>query len=278
MRKIILSILLAGAAATPALAQDHGRWQNDDAQADRQQKHEERQQAREQARAEHVDQSQPPQAQAEQRPQPVVEQRSAPQFEQRRQVEAGQQVEDRSRGVGGQRFDRAPQQMDAPQQTQAPQQGFDGGNRFDRRGFRGRQTDQVQQSGEGTWNRGDQAQQPGERTWNRGDGGWTRRSGDLRQSDRPVPNVMQTPNPLIVSQTPREGTQPPLRSDYRRYSGSNWSSNWRNNGRYDWHHWRDRHRSTFHIGFYYDPFGWQYRPYQIGWRLWPSYYNRNYWI
>jgi hypothetical protein len=278
MRTIILSILLAGAAATPALAQDHGRWHQEDAQGDRQQTREERQQAREQARAEHVDQGQPSQAQVEQRPQPVAEQRSAPQFEQRRQVEAGQQVEDRGRGFGGQRFDRAPQQIDAPQQAQAPQQGFDGGNRFDRRGFRGRPTDQAQQSGERTWNGGNQAQQPGERTWNRDDSGWTRRSGDLRQSDRPVPNVMRDRNPLIVSQTPREGTQPPLRTESRRYSESNWSTSWRNNRHYDWRNWRDRHRSTFHIGFYYDPFGWQYQPYQIGWRLWPSYYSRNYWI
>ena len=26
--------------------------------------------------------------------------------------------------------------------------------------------------------------------------------------------------------------------------------------------YRDRHRSIFHLGFYYDPFGWGYRPYQ----------------
>ena len=36
--------------------------------------------------------------------------------------------------------------------------------------------------------------------------------------------------------------------------------------------------SRFHLGFYYDPFGWGYQPYQIGWRLWPNYYSSSYWI
>ena len=88
---------------------------------------------------------------------------------------------------------------------------------------------------------------------------------------------MRTRNPLIVSSTPREGTQPPLRTASRRHS-TNWSTDWRRDHRYDWRNWRDRHRSLFRIGVYYDPFGWSYRPYQIGWRLWPSYYGRRYWI
>ena len=29
---------------------------------------------------------------------------------------------------------------------------------------------------------------------------------------------------------------------------------------------------------YYDPFGWGYQPYSIGWRMWPSYYRSNYWL
>ena len=33
MRKILISILLAGAAASPALAQDHGRWHRDQQQS-----------------------------------------------------------------------------------------------------------------------------------------------------------------------------------------------------------------------------------------------------
>ena len=91
-------------------------------------------------------------------------------------------------------------------------------------------------------------------------------------------NVMRSPNPLIVSDSPREGTQPRLRGDSRRRVATNWTQNWRRDGRYDWRSYRDRHRSTFRIGIYYDPFGWNYQPYQIGWRLWPSYYSSRYWI
>jgi Ni/Co efflux regulator RcnB len=139
--------------------------------------------------------------------------------------------------------------------------------------------DSVQQPGETSrWTR-DPDQRAGETgRWTRDrTGGWQRAGGDLRQSDRPIPNVMRSPNPLIVSDSPREGTQPALRADARRRT-VDWTTNWRSDRRYDWRSWRDRHRSTFRVGIYYDPFGWNYRSYQIGWRLWPSYYGRRYWI
>ena len=101
----------------------------------------------------------------------------------------------------------------------------------------------------------------------------------LRQSTRPMPNVMRDRHPLIVSDTPRPGTQPPLRADnYHRNQQTQWNTSWRNNSRYDWQNHRRHHRSLFHLGFYYDPFGWGYQSYQIGWRLWPAYYSNRYWI
>jgi len=57
-----------------------------------------------------------------------------------------------------------------------------------------------------------------------------------------------------------------------------WGNNWRNDNRYDWRNYRNRHRSTFRIGFYYDPFGYGYRQFGIGSYLYPSYYQSNYWI
>ena len=57
-----------------------------------------------------------------------------------------------------------------------------------------------------------------------------------------------------------------------------WSSNWRHDGKYDWENYRHHHRSHFHLGFYYDPFGWGYSPFQIGWRMWPAYYGSNFWL
>ena len=100
----------------------------------------------------------------------------------------------------------------------------------------------------------------------------------LRDQRRPVPGVLRNRVP-IVSNVPHEGTQPPLRAESRSRDGNHhWDTRWRNDHRYDWHDWRRRHRSHFHLGLYFDPFGWGYQPWQIGWRLWPNYYSSRYWI
>jgi Ni/Co efflux regulator RcnB len=57
-----------------------------------------------------------------------------------------------------------------------------------------------------------------------------------------------------------------------------WSRDWRNDHRYDWHNHRHHHRSLFRLGRYYDPYGWGYRRWSIGFSLWPSYYGSNYWL
>jgi hypothetical protein len=81
----------------------------------------------------------------------------------------------------------------------------------------------------------------------------------------------------VVSNTPRPGTQPPLRTEGR-HSDRHWDTNWRHNSRYDWRNYRNHHRSLFHLGIYFDPFGWNYSPFQIGWRMWPSYYSNRFWF
>jgi len=104
------------------------------------------------------------------------------------------------------------------------------------------------------------------------------RSEGLREQRRTMPNVFRNRVP-IVSNVPHEGTQPPLRLQNRsRDNNHRWNTSWRNDHRYNWNDWRRQPRSIFHLGFYYDPFGWGYQPYQIGWRLWPSYYSSRYWI
>ena len=102
----------------------------------------------------------------------------------------------------------------------------------------------------------------------------------LRRSDRPLPGVMRARDrSQMVGDVPRRGTQPQMRWDNNhRRDRVSWNTNWRNDGRYDWRDWRHRHRSIFHLGFYYDPFGWGYQPFDIGWRLYPNYYSSNYWI
>ena len=69
------------------------------------------------------------------------------------------------------------------------------------------------------------------------------------------------------------------RRDYRDGRYSRWSrDHWRSDRRYDWRRYRDRNRSLFSLGFYYDPFGWNYRRHNIGWYMYPTYYSARYWL
>jgi Ni/Co efflux regulator RcnB len=218
MRKLLISILLAGAAATPALAAQDDN--NRPTREERAQAREEKQQAREQSRADRA---------------ANVERQSSnrPERAERPVIQPQQQSFDRQVRVGQPNVDRAARRaaIDATR-----------GQRLDER------QQLVQQF---------------------------RDNRDLRQSTRPTPRVLRTP---VVSHVPRPGTQPPPPAQVRPASHPQWSTNWRNSSRYDWQNHRRHHRSWFHLGFYYDPFGWGYSPYQIGWRLWPSYYSSRYWI
>jgi hypothetical protein len=259
MRKVLISLLLAGVAATPAIAGPFD-W------SDRHQAHENRQQAQQQNGQSRDDNRQ---ARAE-RPAFVPQQRE--QLQQREQFQARQQFDQQARqqqvnAANAERFARAnrgnfagggggnyyaPRQRAVPQQPYAQPQGDWRGQRQDmRQQMRQQRIDERQQ-------RIDERQ--------------------LRQSARPVPNVMRAPSPLVVSNVPRPGTQPPLRAEGRRTPEVHWNTGWRDNDRYDWRDYRRHHRSRFHLGFYYDPYGWGYSPFQIGWRLWPGYYQSQFWI
>ena len=216
MRKLLISVLLAGAAASPALAQPN----DDTSREERAQAREERQQARQQVR--------------EERPSNNVE----------RQSNARPERPDRQVQVQQQQL----QQSDRQARLQ---------DRNDSREARRDSADAARQQ------RFDQRQQVVEQN---------RDNRDARQTRPGRTNVP------VVSNVPRAGTQPPPPAQVRRTAAPQWSTSWRNNNKYDWHNHRRHHRSLFHLGFYFDPFGWGYNPYQIGWRLWPSYYGSRYWI
>jgi Ni/Co efflux regulator RcnB len=67
-----------------------------------------------------------------------------------------------------------------------------------------------------------------------------------------------------------------LRRD--RIDSEKWRRDWRGDRRYDWRRYRNHDRSRFHLGIYIDPFGWNRRDYDIGWRLPSRYYATRYWI
>lgn len=254
MRRILISLLLASAAAaSPALAGPH-HWSdqqstsNDNqssAREERQAAREERQAAREESRSER----------SNNRQQYNAAPQNAPQAQARQQAFTGGNAErvnarpdrgsnGRFRGNGGANY-AAPgvEVVNAPNvrdREQVRQQ------RIDERDARQAEMRNVR---------------------------------ELRQSDRQAWNNARNRPPLVVSDTPRPGTQPPPRSDHHWSGGSShWDTNWRHDGHYDWHNYRNHHRSLFHVGLYYDPYGWGYQPFSIGWRLWPSYYGSNYWI
>lgn len=247
MRKVLISFLLAGAAATPALAQSHDP-------SDHQQTHEERQQAREDRQAAHEERQQARQEAHSER--------------------------------AAERPSFTPRNVDVPNHPQSV--GNPNGGRatnIDARSGRGNFSGRVQGDTSNYVAPGVHMVTPGDRA-NRGprvvDVEQRRQdridARELRQSNRPVPNVMRDRHPLVVSNTPRPGTQPPLRTDARRTPAIQWSTNWRHNNHYDWQNYRRHHHHHFHLGFYFDPFGWGYQPFQIGWRMWPAYYGSQYWI
>src|SRR5437763_1582848 len=223
MRKFLISILLASAAATPALAApgDHN-----DRHAAKAEARAERQQAREES---HV-QVQP------QRPQftgqPHFDRSNGggqPPVVYRQQVQGDQHGGwDRSRfqGHGG----------DAPQQIEQAQGDHRGG--WDRSRFYGRGNDAPQQVEQDRRGSG----------WSRDRGSWSQnRDGDFRQ---------------------REATQQQYR-DRNRWASGGWNRDWRNDRRYDWRNYRERHRASFRSGIYYDPLGYGYRSYDSGYGRYP---------
>jgi Ni/Co efflux regulator RcnB len=237
MRKLLLSLLLASAAVSPALASPADRDAREQARADRQQARSDARPARESR------------SDAQPAPAPRV---------------------DRSSGFVGQAPAYAPRDNGyvrlAP--NYAPRDnGFvrpdyvAGGGRPDVNAIREQRNAGVQQRQQLRDERVDQRA--------------TERQ--LRQQSRPIPPVLRNREP-VVSNSPAPGTQPPPPVRSRYTPAPQWNTSWRNNNRYDWHNWRNRHRSLFHFGLYYDPFGWGYQRYSIGWRMWPNYFSSSFWI
>ena len=102
----------------------------------------------------------------------------------------------------------------------------------------------------------------------------------LVQPRHDTPRVVQ-PTERRVSRRPVFGTEPPAphtATSVQAHPSRRWNTDWRHDNRYDWNNWRRHHRNKFHLGWYYDPFGWDYFRYGIGWRMWPSYYGNSFWL
>jgi Ni/Co efflux regulator RcnB len=253
MRKFAIALLLAGAAtATPAIAGPHDwgdRHESRDDSSSHQSSHEQHSQARSESHFERSDNR--PQFNGNNHPQPQVQ---MPQ----QNFTAGGGDHDNGRRVRG-----------------------DFAGTFNGRDH-GRRDHGDSANGFGGNSSADVAPGPRVVTAPGGEGGQFRQRGfrerELRRSERSFPQVLRDRHPLVVSDTPRPGTQPPLRAESGRHHDVRWSTNWRNDHRYDWRDRRRHHRSLFHLGLFIDPFGWDYQPFSIGYRMWPAYYGNQYWI
>jgi hypothetical protein len=239
MRKVLITFLLASAAAAPALADPADSSDRQAARAERLQAHEERSQA-----------SDKPAAGIDRLPAVHLE-HSAPDAAARAQLRSPDRavrLEQAHAGVTDVKIRdvRIPDPDIAKSERVARQDAAQADRAADRE-------DRVEQREQRIDQRHDQV-----------------------ANQAPHPVTPRTPPP--VSDTPKPGTQPPPQTTERPSPAPKWSTNWRDNHKYDWHNWRRHHHSWFHLGFYYDPFGWGYSPYGIGWRMWPSYYGDRYWI
>jgi Ni/Co efflux regulator RcnB len=245
MRKFLISVLLAGAAATPAIARSNN-WSDPQQTSDNhQQASDNHQQAR------------------DSRQQSREERQSA--RDERAQAREQSRGERGGNANGGQFGGYA-----RPERVNVPQQSYGGGggggaDRYNGRPERGNFSGRFEGNQGNYVAPGPRVVTPGSRFGGRNDQVNER---DLRRSDRT----------RVVSNVPRPGTQPPLRVEGGRAGNFNWNRDWRNDNHYDWRRYRDHHRSRFHLGLYFDPFGWGYEPFSIGWRLWPAYYDNQYWI
>jgi Ni/Co efflux regulator RcnB len=258
MRKILISLLLAGAAATPAIAAPHNWSDRQSAREDRQSAQEDRQSAREERQSAREDRS--ARSSNSERPQVPATDRAA--RADRADGRANFTAPAHAQVVGGVQAVGRADARDVQAVRSARQQARD-----DRRDNYVAPGARIVTPRDASSLREQTAQRRDQRVQER----------ELRQSSRPTARVFQT-RPPVVSNTPRPGTQPPLRAERHGGRDHHWDTNWRHNGRYDWQNHRRHHHSLFHLGFYFDPYGWGYQPYSIGWRLWPSYYGSRYWI
>jgi len=190
-------------------------------------------------------------------------------------------------GGGNRAAPAAPQQQRAPApQAQAPRGNWQGGGGYAWHGYAGgaprAPLAQPSVQAQGNWNRGFV-------------GG---------QGARPVfaPPTIQAPQAYQQDRRGQpNGQQPIARNDqhfdhggaqrdwhqgnhdqgqWARGDHGQWNRGWRNDQRYNWQAYRDYNRDFFHVGAYYNPYGYGYgyQTFGVGIYLDAPFYGTDYWI
>lgn len=207
----------------------------------------------------------------------------------RRAAESERRSEARAeRAVRSERVERADSPFQRVMRAERAERAAERSERADRRAERVESESPVAQPVErreqrNRWGSPDagtaNAGQPGAGGWRWRDrnAGRARRAGDV-----PPP----APAPVLGEALPDPRNAPVAnRSDRRigdvlrdRVAAEGWRRDWRRDQRYDWRRHRDRDRARFRLGIYIDPFGWNYRRWDVGYDLYPRYYSSRYWI
>jgi hypothetical protein len=257
MRKILFSLLLATTVATPALARP-ATGDRGDRTAERQERRADHSEAREQRSQAREERQQAREA----RPQ-VREAR--PQVQQQR-MEIRQRMEAREAPM---------RRSDSPVREIVRERVVRDNRPAANVNERGRPTlDQQRETNWGSRTVTPERIEQRQRT-REGANAW-RGNRDVRQQRverRAERNRVRAP---AGARPDRPAPVPESARNHHRHS--EWRTDWRRDHRYDWRNYRNHHRSIFRLGLYFDPFGWNYRRYSIGWRLWPNYYSSNYWL
>lgn len=86
------------------------------------------------------------------------------------------------------------------------------------------------------------------------------------------------PPPLAGTPSVRGERRRGEQSLRNRIATEGWRREWREDRRFDWRRHRDRDWNRFRLGLYLDPFGWNYRRWNVGWNIYPGFYSSRYWI
>jgi hypothetical protein len=242
MRKFLITLLLAGAAASPALAQDRGRLHGDDDNSNQSQQHSRGDRGDRGDRGNRGDRGQS-QQQVQQSPQAQQAQQQA--RDAARSIANGGHAsrDDVRAAVRDYQMRHQGDYAQPGQQQQSYSQQVYQRNRTYRDGAANPAQRIVEQQ-----IRQDRRSRDGN-DWNRNNGGYY-----------------------------GQGTQHYSGDHNRRWANGGWDRNWRNDHRYDWRRYRNSHRSIFRLGFYYDPFGYSYRSLNIGYFMQPAYFGQRYWF
>lgn len=248
MRKIILTVLLGASAAMPAVAQDRdfgGRQRDHGAQQAPNEQRDESSEARHAERPEQVQQEQ------------QVE---------RERPSVAERANWSDRGAERQRAVEQQAAQEPDMQQRVVERGQDERQRGDRSNWDQRRGDNMRASR-------DPQRLPSAAPY--------AEDGQVLSQQRDIRRVRD--GSILGQRTEqdreRQGQVALHRDRDRVYSGTNqWNNHWRGDRNYDWRHYRDRNRSVFRLGNYWDPYGSRYRRFSIGFSLFPSYYQSNYWL